>query len=192
MQTQNLAGGFDNAPYQSALAFRAAMLAMAQPGTIERISGAVPPKGLSVAAGTLILTLCDPETPVHLAGDLDVPEIRDWLRFHTGAPIVPPEEAMFAVGRWSDLTPTTRFPVGTPEYPDRSATLIVEMGALAQNGAGLEGPGIKTRAAFSLPEIDAFVANAALFPLGCDFYFTCADQLVGLPRTTKVEGQPCT
>ena len=60
------------------------------------------------------------------------------------------------------------------------------------NGAGLEGPGIKSRAAFSLPEIDAFVANAALFPLGCDFYFTCADQLAGLPRTTKVEGQPCT
>lgn len=192
MQSATLAGGFDNAAQQSAQAFRAAMRAMARPGTLETVQGATPPQGLSVAAGSLILTLCDPDTPLHLAGRCDAAPVRDWVRFHTGAPIVGPEYAMFAVGQWSDLTPITRFQTGTPEYPDRSATLIVELDVLAANGARLTGPGIKSSATLSLPEINAFKDNSNLFPLGCDFFFTCKDQVAGLPRTTRIEDAACT
>ena len=187
MDNQSLSGGFADAPVEAARAFRAALEAMARPGRIETVSGAMPPAPLSPAAGALILTLADPETPVHLAGAHDVPALRDWITFHTGAPLTDPEEAAFAVGRWGALLPLSAYRIGVPEYPDRSATLIVEMDALAPDGARLTGPGIKDSAALSLPETGAFAANAALFPLGLDFYFTAGDRLAALPRTTRVE-----
>lgn len=189
MQTEALTGGFAKASIQSAEAFRAVMRAMARPGTLERITGAQPPAPLSPAAGAVILTLCDPETPVYLAGAADIPALRDWITFHTGAPLVGRARASFALGPWAALLPLSDYPIGLAEYPDRSATLIVEMAALDQSGARLTGPGIKTEAALSLPEIPAFQHNAARFPLGLDFLFTCGDHLAALPRTTRVEGQ---
>ena len=43
-----------------------------------------------------------------------------------------------------------------------------------------------TAPALSLPEVPAFQANSAMFPLGLDFIFTCGDRLAALPRTTEV------
>jgi alpha-D-ribose 1-methylphosphonate 5-triphosphate synthase subunit PhnH len=181
-----LDGGFADAPRDAAHAFRAAMSAMARPGRIERLSGARPPAPLSVAAGTLILTLCDPETPVHLAAAHDTAEVRGWIAFHTGAPVVGRAQAAFAVGTWSALLPLDGYRVGEAEYPDRSATLIVEMEALTAEGATLTGPGIRDTARLSLPETEAFRMNAGLFPLGLDFFLTAGDRVAALPRTTRV------
>ena len=64
MDEQALSGGFDNTPFQSASAFRTIMSVMARPGKIDTLTGAAPNNELSVAAGVLLLTLCDPETPV--------------------------------------------------------------------------------------------------------------------------------
>lgn len=186
MDTQALTGGFSEAPVEAARAFRAALEAMARPGRIETITGATPPAPLSPAAGTLLLTLADAEMPVYLAPSHDTPALRDWLTFHTGAPLVGPGEADFAVGDWAALQPLDAYRIGVPEYPDRSATLIVEMERLEPAGARLTGPGIKDEAALGLPEIAGFQRNALLFPLGLDFYFTAGDRLAALPRTTKV------
>ncbi len=183
--TAHLEGGFAHPAPQAATAFRAIMSAMARPGRIEAVSGATPPAPLSPAAGAVLLTLCDADTPVHLAGDADCAPVRDWIRFHLGAPLTGPDRAMFAVGRW-DALPLNRFAIGTSEYPDRSATLIVETDRLDAEGATLRGPGIRDTATLSLPETDAFRANRALFPLGLDFVFTCGDRLAALPRTTEV------
>ena len=183
--TAHLEGGFSDPAPQAATAFRAIMSAMARPGRIETITGATPPAPLSPAAGAVLLTLCDADTPVHLAGDADCAAVRDWIRFHLGAPLTSPEEAMFAVGRW-DALPKGAFAIGTSEYPDRSATLIVETDQLSPDGATLRGPGIRDTAMLSLPETDAFRANRALFPLGLDFVFTCGDRLAALPRSTEV------
>jgi len=188
MQTEALTGGFADTPTQSAEAFRAVMRAMARPGTIEQITGARPPAPLSNAAGAVILTLCDPETPVHLAGAADTSAVRDWITFHTGAPLVERARASFALGTWQALLPLDSYPIGTAEYPDRSTTLIVEMPQLSQTGARLTGPGIATTAALSLPDIAAFQQNTALYPLGLDFLFTCENHLAALPRSTRVEG----
>ncbi|MEM5474724.1 phosphonate C-P lyase system protein PhnH [Pacificibacter sp. AS14] len=185
MQAHVLEGGFDDHPVDSSHAFRAVMTAMARPGNIASLTGALPPAPLSVAAGVVLLTLCDPETPIYLAPSFDTPELRDWITFHTGAPFVAAEAAMFAVGTWHDL-PLTAFPIGTAEYPDRSATLVVECESLSNTGAVLRGPGIKDQITLSLPDSDVFQSNAALFPLGLDFIFTCGDRLAALPRTTRV------
>lgn len=186
MDGATLSGGFTNAPIDAAKAFRQIMDAMARPGRLYDITGATPPAPLSVAAGTALLTLCDADTPVYLAGEADTDAVRGWLAFHTSAPIVQASEAMFAVGSWSALHPIDAFSIGTPEYPDRSATLIVEMPSLAANGATLRGPGIKDTGSLGLPDVETFARNHALFPLGLDFLFTSGSQIAALPRSTEV------
>ncbi len=180
-----LEGGFNDVPVQAAQAFRAVMTAMARPGDIVQVCGAQPPAPMSVAAGAVVLTLCDPETPIYLAGSHDTEQVRAWISFHTGAPCVAAHDAVFALGVWDDL-PLGAFSIGRAEYPDRSATLIVDSAHLANEGAVLRGPGIDGTARLSLPETRAFQQNAALFPLGLDFLFTCDTRLAALPRTTRV------
>ena len=187
MQKQALEGGFTNAPVEAARGFRAVLDALSRPGRIVEVAGATPPAPLSPAAGALVLVLCDQTTPLHLAGAHDCPALRDWITFHTGAPLVDAPRAAFALGRWPDLMPLERFACGLPDYPDRSATLIVELDELAPQGARLSGPGIRDSARLSLPEVAAFRANHALFPLGLDFFFAAGNRLAGLPRSTIVE-----
>lgn len=186
MQNQRLSGGFDAPAVQSAHAFRSTMEAMARPGQIQHISGAEPPMPLSIAAGSVLLTLCDADTPIYLASDVDCDDVRTWLAFHMGAPMTGPSHAMFAVGGWDALLPLSSYPVGTSEYPDRSATLIVECTELVAAGPTLRGPGIKSHAALSLPDVTPFQDNRALFPLGLDFIFTSGARLAALPRSTEV------
>jgi len=187
MRDDVLTGGFADAPVQSARAFRAALDALAHPGRIVTVAGGIAPAPVSPAAATLLLALCDGETPLHLAPGHDAQEVRDWVAFHIGAPIVGPGEAMFALGGWTALGRLDAYPSGTPDYPDRSATLIVELDRLAAEGPRLTGPGIETEARLSLPETAAFRANRASFPLGLDFFFTAANALAALPRSTFVE-----
>jgi alpha-D-ribose 1-methylphosphonate 5-triphosphate synthase subunit PhnH len=73
-----------------------------------------------------------------------------------------------------------------PQYPDRSATLIIECDDLQNVGATLRGPGIQDTRSLSLPETGAFQQNAAQFPLGVDFLFCAGTRIAGLPRTTQV------
>ncbi len=187
MTAQALTGGFADAPVQAARAFRQILEAMARPGTLCQVAGATPPAPLSVAAGAVLLTLADPTTRLHLAGAADCADVRNWVAFHLGAPLVAAEDADFALGTWDALQPVGRFRIGQPDYPDRSATLIVEVDRLANHGPALAGPGIELVTWLSLPETAAFRANRALFPLGFDAILTCGDRLAGLPRSTRVE-----
>ena len=182
-----LTGGFAEPASRAARAFRAALSALSQPGTIRQIEGAAPPAPLSVAAGTLLLVLADRSTPLWLAPSHDTKALRDWIAFHTGAPLVAPETAMFALGAWAALQPVDRFPIGRPDYPDRSATLIIETTALSAEGPTLRGPGLNGTARLALPELAAFRDNRRLFPLGFDCFFTAGDRIAGLPRSTFVE-----
>ena len=174
MSARHLDGGFADAARDAAHAFRAALQAMARPGRIETITGATPPAPCSPAAGALILTLCDTTTPLHLAPSHDDEGLRGWITFHTGAPFVAAEQAIFALGSWEAVQPVSRFSIGSAEYPDRAATLIVEVARLERDGATLTGPGIETQARLSLPETAAFRHNRRRFPLGFDTYLTAA------------------
>lgn len=187
MDQAAMTGGFADPPIQSAWGFRAAMTAMARPGDILAVSGAQAPAPLSVAASVLLLVLCDPDTPVWLAPSHDSTDLQRWIAFHTGASVVAVRrDAVFALGTWDSLLPLSDYRIGTPEYPDRSATLIVEMPALRADGVTLTGPGIKDSVCLSLPEVAAFRANRTLYPLGLDFFLTCSSDLAALPRSTVV------
>lgn len=186
MQSQTLSGGFTDPARDAARSFRSVMDAIAHPGTIYDITGATPPAPLSIAAGSVLLTLCDTDTPVYLVGDADCDAVRSWIAFHTGAPIADAANCHFAIGTWEALMPLSQYSIGTSEYPDRSATLIVETAGFAANGTTLSGPGIKDTAQLNLPDAEALATNAALYPLGLDVLFTCGSQIAGLPRSTTI------
>ena len=190
MQPDALKGGFADLPVQSATAFRAVMQAMARPGTIHHLVGAMPPAPLSVAAGVVLLTLCDPDTPLFIGESVDTPDLRSWISFYTGAPLAAAGDAVIAIGVWEDFAPLAAFSVGSAEYPDRSATLITEMESLVGEGIDacrLTGPGIRDFSTLCLPDAALMQANAALFPLGLDFILTSDSSVAALPRSTKIE-----
>lgn len=187
MDAVSLQGGFADPARDAARAFRSVLNAMARPGVVETVAGARPPAPLSVAAGVVLLTLADATTPVWLAPSHDGAAVRDWITFHTGAPFTAPEAAQFVLGDWAGLLPLGRFATGTAQYPDRAATLIVEVAALAPATHRLTGPGIRDTAALRLPGAEAQALNAGRFPLGLDLILTCGDRLAGLPRTTLAE-----
>lgn len=186
MQSQALEGGFQQPAIDAAHAFRAIMEAMARPGKINKVTGAVPPQPLSVAAGACVLTLCDHETPIYLVGEHDNAMVREWISFHTGSPLVNAEACLFALGTWDVMLPLNRFSVGTAEYPDRSATLIVELDELSNEGSILSGPGIESTVKLSLPISDVLKHNHRQYPLGLDFLFTESSRIAALPRSTEV------
>ena len=179
-----LDGGFASASEESARIFRAALNAMARPGQIETVSGIAPPSPMSAAAGALLLTLADHETPVFLAGAYNCAGLREWLAFHTGVSFASRAEAAFAIGTWSDLAPIDSYRIGTSEYPDRAVTLIVEMEQVVASGTLLQGPGIESHMAVNLPDDSILDFNAARFPLGIDMFLVAGDRMAAVPRST--------
>ena len=183
----DIAKGFSRPAIDAAHVFRSVMNAMARPGTAFDVLDVTPPEGLSQAAASVALTLLDRETPVYLGKRFQTEAIQTWLTFHTNAPFCAPKDAMFALGVWDDLLPLKQFPVGTPEYPDRSTTLIVDIPNWEGMTVRLSGPGLKEPLCAQLPALEPLQLNAALFPLGCDFIFTCCAEVMALPRSTKLE-----
>lgn len=187
-------GGFAEPVFGSQRAFRALMDAFARPGTIADLSGlAVPPASMCSAAGAILLALADSDTPVFF--EADMPDVKAWVGFHTGAATT--ADAMSArfvlLTDESDCAGWSRFAVGTAEYPDRSATLLLPVAALrGGQRLTLAGPGIETTADIApqgLPAgfADVMAVNRAGFPLGFDLVLVSGDEALALPRTTRIQ-----
>lgn len=193
-----LEAGFDDPVLGGQRVFRAIMDALSRPGTIQAIDfPSVPPAPLTRELAAVALTLCDPDTPVWLDPALmESDAVCEWLAFHTGAPLTTePKDAAFALVSHADLLPSfERFAQGTDEYPDRSTTIVLALPALDGGAAlTLRGPGIKGETSISPSGLPAdFVSqradNKARFPRGVDVLLVTAGQVIGLPRTTRVEG----
>jgi alpha-D-ribose 1-methylphosphonate 5-triphosphate synthase subunit PhnH len=176
--------------------FRSVLEAMAHPGRVVALEGPPEvPRGLHPAAVAVCLALVDFETPLWLDPPARRPEVLDGLRFRCGCPIVEePGRARFGlIVHPQRMPPLDTFDGGTDEYPDRSATLIVQVAALA-TGAGkrLRGPGIPKEerlAADGLPERfwTELRDNHARFPRGVDVVLAAPVALAALPRSTRVE-----
>jgi len=191
-----LSPGFIEPVLDAQAAFRATLDALSRPGRIEELTLRLdPPAGVDAATAAACLTLLDGDTPVWLAPHAAADTVAAWIAFHTGASVVSAAaDAAFAIVLdASTLPPLQDFDWGTDEEPQRGATLIVQVPALAgQGGWTLRGPGIAARAtlrADGLP--DAFLAErramTGAFPRGLDILFTSGARLAALPRTTIVE-----
>jgi alpha-D-ribose 1-methylphosphonate 5-triphosphate synthase subunit PhnH len=196
-----LAPAFVNPVHASQAVFRAVMDAMAHPGRIVSIGGlARTPQPLGLAAGAVALTLFDYETPVWLDPTLvQSPDVVPWLRFHTGAPLTgDPHQAAFGIiVDPPRMPPFEAFSEGSMEYPDRAATLVLQVERLSDSGGfRLSGPGIREgRALFAAPLPADFVArmraNRTLFPRGLDIILATGTMLAALPRSVHVAMEQC-
>jgi len=186
----SLGAGFPYPVRDSQRSFRAVLDAMSHPGRIARVAGVTAPSPLGTAAGALLLTLVDHETPLWL--DPAAAAARRWIEFHCGAPIVPDSaHCSFALGL--SLPDLAGLPAGTHESPETSATVVLQVESFRAGSAfRLAGPGLRepvTLKVNGLPRdfVSIWRSNHALFPRGIDLILCSGDQLTALPRTVSIE-----
>lgn len=192
---RTLAPGLVDPAHDAQQLFRAILDATSHPGRIVSLSAApVGPGTISRAAAAYLLTLADRDTPIWLASAFDRPEVRDFLRFHSGAPIVVARgQASFGVVAAAAARPLDGFNLGTDAYPDRSATVLIEVPALHGGPTRhWRGPGIADRESVAITGLaddfwQEWAANHGLFPCGVDIVFTAGNELCALPRSVAVE-----
>ena len=184
--------GLADPVHQSQAIFRTVLAALSEPGRVFQLADAAPAGGLGIgpAALAVLLALTDGDTPVWLGDEAEA--LANYLRFHTGSPIVAdPRAAQFALLRGGDRR-LDCFNPGTEDFPDHSATLIIEVVALAEDGPiTLSGPGIPDLRPVTVQGLPAdfaeqWAANHVQFPCGVDVIVTCGASLMGLPRTVSL------
>jgi alpha-D-ribose 1-methylphosphonate 5-triphosphate synthase subunit PhnH len=188
--------GFADKVLAAQSTFRSVMDAMARPGTVQRIEASSGvPAPLMRGSAAIALTLFDQDTPVWLDAKLAATtDVAKWIKFHTSAPVIAdPAVCTFAVvADVSALPAFESFAFGSGEYPDRSTTIILQVTSLTEGPAyELSGPGIDgatiLRAAIGVPDLlDRLALNATLFPRGIDLVLVSGDNVVALPRTTRL------
>lgn len=196
VQKPGIGVGFAESVADAQAVFRAILDATAHPGRIVGLPERRLPAhrgDLSNAATAVALTLLDIDTPTWLGAELI--GCRDFLKFHCGAPLTDrPSQCRFAFsGDPSHLPQLANFDLGTPQFPERSTTLVIEVPKLdSAAGATLRGPGIESAVNLRIEGLpvgfwQSRADLAPLFPLGIDLLFTCGAKLAALPRTTIVE-----
>lgn len=189
-----IAGDFADRALGAQATFRCLLEAIAHPGRIVMAPDGLPapPAPLLAPAYAAALTLLDFETPLWVEPSLATPAVIDSLRLQCGCPIAQQAKARFALLAGPGV-PLVAFDQGTPEYPDRSATLIWQVETLeVGRGVLLTGPGIRTGARLHVGGLpDDFWAqwgmNHRQFPLGVDVMFVTENQLAALPRSIEVQ-----
>lgn len=189
--------GFKNLTHDSQQTFRALLNALSRPGTVQDTVDITPPKGLVPSCAAAALTLFDLETAVWLQPGLSK-DARGWLLFHTGCQFTDhPQAADFAlVWDVNALPKLSSFNWGTPEYPESSTSLLLQLSALSGgNPVTLKGPGILEEVSVEMPLSTAFwqqwQAMTAQYPLGLDSWYFSGHQVLGLPRTACPHLQSC-
>jgi len=193
-----LPGGFADKVLSAQSTFRSVMEAMARPGNVQRVVASVgTPAQLMRGTAAIALTLFDHDTPIWLdSGMSETTDVAKWLKFHSGAPVVTdPSICHFALiadaGRLADLS---CFALGSNEYPDRSTTLILQVESLTRGSRyELRGPGIDDTAILraTIAPRDLFERlsiNEMLFPRGIDVVLVAGEEIVAIPRTTRLVG----
>jgi alpha-D-ribose 1-methylphosphonate 5-triphosphate synthase subunit PhnH len=187
--------GFADPVLESQAAFRGCLSALATPGALVSLgAGLEPLPGMHAAASALLLSLLDQDTRLWISPGFATGPVATTLKFHTGCTFAAsPGEADFAlVSAAEELPPLDAFTAGSAEYPERSATVVLQVPAILGTGWRLTGPGLRGEARLSVPALgDGFLPqwerNRARFPRGVDLFLTCGEALCGLPRTTRIE-----
>ena len=191
-----MAAGFADSVMDSQRLFRSCLEALSRPGKIQSLPVDLrPPPPLLPPAAAIVLALVDFETQLWLDSALTAnPDVSEFLRFHTGAKLTSdPGTADFAVvSAPSQMPPLSAFDQGTPAYPDRASTIILQVETVTNAGWVFTGPGIETRVQFNaapLPEnfTHQWRANHQQFPCGVDLMFVTHTQLAALPRSAVLD-----
>jgi alpha-D-ribose 1-methylphosphonate 5-triphosphate synthase subunit PhnH len=194
LDLSNLRPGFHDPVKEGQAAFRVILDAMSNPGSLKSLSlAAQVPEDVGSAAGAVLLTLADMDTPVWLKPPLAGGDLSIWLRFHCNCPLtLDPSAAAFALAKAAEALPDlNQFNLGDAKYPDRATTLILVLPALTGGETvRLQGPGIETQAEIApcgLPS-DFWSVRTEVnskFQFGIDLMLCAGDEIICLPRTTR-------
>jgi len=201
---KDLGRGFAEPAVCSQTVFRQALDALSLPGRLQFLDLSGPmqsmqaPRNAHPAAAALLLALLDQDCKLWLSPGFDESDAATWLRFHTGCALVADsKEADFVwVASPLEMPAFEKLAQGTAEYPELSATCVVQVMGLAtsdQAGAwSISGPGINGTSHLQIDGLDSEFtaqrrASQAHSPCGVDFIFTHGVSLVGLPRSTLIK-----
>lgn len=170
--------------------FEELIWALSRPGLLRTL----PAGGFTAIAESLL----DRECTFHVLGDrvLDGESAGDLERdlAATGArraDLAQADYVFAALGSAQAITGLSRLRIGTLAYPDDAATVFTP----AELGTGqqlrLSGPGIRDSVTITVGGVDTSFwqmrAKAIRYPLGFDLYLVDGDDVIGIPRSTKVE-----
>jgi alpha-D-ribose 1-methylphosphonate 5-triphosphate synthase subunit PhnH len=172
--------------------FRALMQAMSNPGMIVPVEK----QPETTLLQSICETLLDHEVLLAVVGQgVDTNFIND-IRMFCACRCVPIENADYVVVfGGSSGGQLINISVGTPEQPDRGATVIYPVDHLNARGRvkiTLNGPGIRKESEIFLDGVDAQELELARqlnsrFPLGIDLLFCDSESVLALPRSTRME-----
>lgn len=195
---QSVRPGFDDLAMGSQSVFRQALQALSLPGRAVELPmvAQLPSKGQGAAA-LLLLALLDSDSALWLSPSLAGSDAQAWLRFHTGCRCVDdPAAAGFLWLAQGDAWPALgELDGGSDEYPDQSATCILELGGDDQarcddyvlTGPGIQGELVLQAAGLPADFAKQWASNHAAFPKGVDVFLTTDRQVTGLPRSTRLQ-----
>jgi alpha-D-ribose 1-methylphosphonate 5-triphosphate synthase subunit PhnH len=202
LSLQDMAAGFADPTAQSQVVFRCALDAMARPGTpiaIPAASLVSPTPGTHAAAASLLLALLDQDCALWLSPTLAHGPAAAWLRFHTGC--LMEQDCSKADFVWAasiaELPPLHQLKQGSAEYPDQSATCVVDVtawraaAASEADAVSLRGPGVRDVLTLAMDGMDAsFVqqhhAMQEHAPCGVDIFCCAGDVVLGFPRSVRL------
>jgi alpha-D-ribose 1-methylphosphonate 5-triphosphate synthase subunit PhnH len=159
--------------------FNALLWALSRPGLPRQLPEA--------GEAALIAALVDQECQVYASDPLLIPFLAQ-----SGAKFVDLVQADHVfLGKLSDLEVLRQLRCGSDLYPDDGATLVIR----AQFGTGpkvrLTGPGLNGAVTAQIGGLPAGFwaarAEAIRYPIGFDMLLLDDAQIMGLPRSTKVE-----
>ena len=196
MDSSHITPGLEDPVHDAQNIFRELVSAMSRPGQVRTLNKTIGVQSqLSLAMTAVSLTLLDYETPYWLSETYRNNGIGTYITFHTGAACIEDtKQAKFLlVDHVSALPELALLSHGTLEYPDTSATVVLEVEDFSSGQeVQLSGPGIEEKQAFSALGLDTNFwqmaqKNQSNYPLGIDFIFCSKNKIAALPRSTKIE-----
>jgi alpha-D-ribose 1-methylphosphonate 5-triphosphate synthase subunit PhnH len=196
----DIEAGWAEPVHNAQRAFRGLLQALSRPGLPVRLADLAGPRLASCNGATtaVLLTLCDETTPVwwQRGGASEAAALS--LRFHTGARKTQSRaDGLIAV--LQDGMGNLKlgdFATGTDAAPQEGATVLIELDHLpagsAEQAMRWTGPGIEGELDVQLgglpPDfVEDWASMRAAFPRGVDLVFSHGLQVVGLPRSTRIE-----
>jgi len=173
-------------PHKQQQIFRVLLEAMSRPGTVQSL----PINSAVTAEKALLATLLDAE--VSLCDKDALLEMTDWPLLQAKEDT--PGQANYILCEGSKA-PYFKPQMGSLSCPDESATVIIKVSSLKGSRVQLtlKGPGIENIKTIGIDGLNKHWLKVrqdwvSAFPLGVDFFIVDDSQVMGLPRTTTVEG----
>jgi alpha-D-ribose 1-methylphosphonate 5-triphosphate synthase subunit PhnH len=195
LESAVFASGFRDRGFDAHASFRSLMDAFAHPALAHPLIARAPRWGsMSAEVVTLLLTLCDHDTPIWLDDPFACDDrLRADAAFHCASPIVSDTAAAsFAfIAQPDRIGDISRFAQGEPDYPDRSTTVIVQAKGLQTGPYLFEGPGIRSTRGFGFATAQhdfmaTWRSNRRSLPMGVDFVVVSDGAIAALPRSLRM------